>query len=324
MNALEARLADALHQEADEVRVSDTDLDRIETEFKAAVNRQPWRHFARGRRWQISVACAAAVAVAAAVTGGLALSSDDPEPAHPAGAPASDQPLVPPGLVGLWRNVPESPWLWEFSADGRMGYTQTSSGYLSGDLVAGTITRRVGDRYSAFIPAESCSTDYQIRETPAGAVVTVLGGTCDGDNGDGRGDAFDLERLSPGAAGPGALLPRHAKDKAPVRLSTSLFDGTWFHPQSSTLLVIGKAYTRSSLTYIMDDDGDGATDPDRRGLISVGPDGSVRARPSAAGNDPVCAPQFTNVVTDSATMTTTGAAGGCVPTGSQQTWIKLN
>ena len=74
----------------------------------------------------------------------------------------------------------------------------------------------------------------------------------------------------------------------------------------------------------MDDDGDGATDPDQRGLITIGTDGSVRARPSAGGGDPTCAPHFTNAMTDSTTMTTTGSGGGCVPTGTRQTWIRLN
>ena len=103
----------------------------------------------------------------------------------------------------------------------------------------------------------------------------------------------------------------------------SLLDGTWLHAESRTLLVIGTGYAGSSKTYIMDDDGDGSTDPDQRGVITTGPDGVVQARPTA-DYDPGCAPQFAAVVSDSATMTTTAGDGGCVPTGVRQTWIRLN
>ena len=68
--------------------------------------------------------------------------------------------------------------------------------------------------------------------------MTVLGGTCvDGSD---VGGEYDLERLSPGGAGPGALAPHHARAETPVRMSASQLDGTWFDPGSSTLLVIGR------------------------------------------------------------------------------------
>jgi hypothetical protein len=37
-----------------------------------------------------------------------------------------------------------------------------------------------------------------------------------------------------------------------------------------------------------------------------------------------CAPVFTAVTTDTATMTTTAGEGGCFPAGTTQTWIALN
>ncbi|KGN41101.1 hypothetical protein N801_09535 [Knoellia aerolata DSM 18566] len=300
--------------------VTESDVERLEVEIRERIDSGALGGPAERprRRWALA---AAAAATAAAVAGGLALSADDPAPTRPAPTPVSDQPLVPADLVGLWRNVPESPWLWEFTADGRMGATETSSGYLSGGTVAKTISRRDGDRYITSDPTEDCGTDYRVRLTSAGAVVTVLSGTCAEDW---VGAEYDLERLSPGVAGPGAILPRHAKADAPTRMTTAQLDGTWFDPESSTVLVVGQGYSGVSLTYVMDDDGDGATDPDQRGLLAMEPDGSIRARPSAGNADVECGPQFTNVMTDSATMTTTGADGGCAPTGSQQTWIRVN
>jgi len=323
VNDVESRTREALHEAVDEVVVSDHDVARMEADLLSSLAGPRWSAASGGalsrrrRRWGLA---AAAVAVAAAVAGGLALSADDPEAVRPAGAPVSDRPLVPPELVGLWRNVPQSPWLWEFTSDGRMGVTQTSSGYLSGETVAKTITRRDGDRYLTVDPTDACSTEFRVTFTSVGAVVTVLSGTCVDDWG---GAEYDVERLWPGSVGPQALEPRYPKAAAAVRMNGNLLDGTWLHAESRTLLVIGARHAGSSLTYVMDDDGDGSTDPDQRGVLSLGADGAVRARPTA-GDDRGCAPQFTTAVTDSATMTTTAGAGGCVPIGGQQTWIRLN
>jgi len=319
MSILEARAHEAMHHVVDGLEVTDEDIGRMEDDLRAALAGHGRLRGQRGgrRRWGLAVA---ALLTAVAVGRGAALVADDTSPARLSGAAPAKPRLIPPELVGLWREVPRSPFVWQFTDDDRMGNTPTATGYLTGDVVAMTVTRRVADRYTASNSAAACSTEFRIRMTPAGLVVTVLSGTCVDDR---DGDEFTLERLSPGVPGPQALEPRYAKADATVPLSVHVLDGTWFHVQSSTLLVIGTGHAGSSLTYVMDDDGDGSTDPDQRGLLSVGPDRSIRALPSgvdAAG----CTPQFTNVVTDSATMTTTGLDGGCVPAGSRQTWIRLN
>ena len=75
--------------------------------------------------------------------------------------------------------------------------------------------------------------------------------------------------------------------------------------------------------YLVDDDGDGPFAPDQRGTVTMAPSGATLPVPSTQTPDG-CAPVFTKVTSDKATMTTTAGAGGCFPEGSTQTWVALN
>ncbi|KRE40983.1 hypothetical protein [Knoellia sp. Soil729] len=319
MSILEARAHDAMHQVMDGLDVTDEDIGRMEDDLRAALAGPGRLQGRRGgrRRWRLAVAALVAVVALAA---GAVLVTDDSPPARPAGAAPVEARLLPPELVGLWREVPHSPYVWQFTDDDRMGNTPTATGYLTGEIVAMAVTRRVADRYTATNATAACSTEFRIRTTPAGVTVTALGGTCADYE---SGDEFTLERLSPGVPRAQALVPRFPEGETVVGLPTSLLDGTWFHPESGSVLVIGRGHTGSSLTYVLDDDGDGATDPDHRGVLTVMLDRSIRGRASGTG-DTGCAPQFAEVVSNAATMTTTGLDGGCVPAGTRQTWIRLN
>ena len=324
MNAVEARTREALHDAVDALGVTEADVARMQAQMLDAV-RGTRRHgvsrvLAPGRRrWGLA---AAAVAVAAAIAGGLALSAEDSEPTQPAGAPASDQPLVPAELVGLWREVPNSPHVWEVTADGRIGWTGSPNGYLGGVAVGSRVTRRVG-AVLTLAPSTvrpECHGEHRfVMTSPMAVSVTNLSKTCDVPPGWGA----RLERISPETSSGDAVVPLVASRPPSRVLSVDDLRGSWLDPASGTLLVVGGEGVGAWSTYLMDDDGDGSTAPDHRGLVSVRPDGSVQLRPFATA-DPSCTPSFEDVVSDAATLTTTGGGGGCFPSGSTQVWVRLN
>lgn len=84
-----------------------------------------------------------------------------------------------------------------------------------------------------------------------------------------------------------------------------------------------RSWVQGKAEYVLDDDGDALVAPDQRGTVTVTPSGAVGpvAGASTVGN---CAPVFTKVVSDRATLTTTAGPGGCFPEGSTQTWVALN
>lgn len=326
MSEVEARTRAALHEIVGGVDVTDHDVARMEADLLTALDprRRPGGSHVRAlgpvrRRWGLA---AAAVAAVAAIAGGIALSSDGWEPARPAGAPPSDQPLVPPELVGLWREVPNSPHVWEFTADGRVGWTKSANGYLSGEAIGSRVTRRVGDVLT-LAPSEArpeCHGDHRfVITSPMAASVTNLSTTCDVPPGWGT----LLERISPETSPGDAVIPlMGARPQSTVR-SVDGIRGSWLHAASGTILVVGGEKSGPWLTYLIDDDGDGSTAPDQRGLVSVRPDGSGQVRPFASA-DADCTPSFAGVVSDGATLSTTSGRDGCFPPGSTQVWISLN
>lgn len=325
MNTAEARTREALHDVVDRIEVSGQDVARMEHELarRSGTVTGPVGVVAGRSRRRLLVAVAAVVLLAVGVAG---LSSRDADPtqpagapAQPAGAPAQVGPLVPPELVGTWRNVPDSLWVWEFSADGHLGAVESASSYLAGGTRANTVTRRVDDVYTTVDP-DGCITEMRISPTsPEAVAVTMLSGTCEVE----EGLELQLERVAPGPAGARAQLPHRSPGTPFARRNIGFLDGTWLHVESGTVLAVGSPAVGDAHTYVMDDDGDGATRPDQRGLVTLAQDGAVQARPFAS--DTVgCSPNFASIVTDGARMTTTSAAGGCFPVGSSQTWVGLN
>ncbi|MFC7492045.1 MULTISPECIES: hypothetical protein [unclassified Knoellia] len=322
MSAIEDLLRDALHGEGDAIDVTDADVARLETELREAIEGRPRAGIVSVPRRRITVSVAAAVAAAVAlVAGGYALGQRERGPTQPAGAPTQEQPPVPPWLVGLWRAEGNSQWLWEFRADGRVGVTDNSGGYLRGDTVKDRITRRVGDQFTldGAEPIAGCDgTDSFRLLSPGVLMFASLTEGCQPDP-----DGFPLQRVLPRPAGPQAEEPAVPATDPFVVDSNGSLEGSWLHVESGTLLSVGLRPVGASLTYVIDDDGDGSTDPDQRGLISVNTNGSVQVRPFAQ-DTPGCSPVFTKVVSNEATLTTTSAAGGCFPAGSRQTWIRLH
>ena len=318
MKGLELRTSEALHRVADGLPVSEDDMDRMEGELITLLETKPSQvRVASRSRWDWGVA---AVAAAALVLGGVALWQVNHEKPSPAGpAPAPTLPLVPPELVGLWQNQPDSPWLWEITADGWITNTDTPAGYLQGSGLVGTVVQRVGDRYTiaepgAKPPVGGCN-GLLIRVV--GAQALHLKEDCP------NGLDLQLEKVSPRYPSTAPLRARFPVEvERHVTLPTQL-DGTWAHQESNRVLVIGLPWVGDGLSYAIDDDGDGSVRPDQRGVLTIGPDGVVRAEPEA-GSEGGCAPAFSKVVSNTATLVTTSSAGGCFPAGSKQTWLRLH
>jgi hypothetical protein len=330
---MEGRTREALHQVADGLIVSEHDLDRMEGNLMTLLDSRPTdEHAPPRRRKDWAVAAAAAVAL---VVSGVAFweANHDSSPTQPAVRPAPRPSLVPPELVGLWQNQ-DSPWLWEFTVDGRILNTSTAEGYLrgSGDLRGGDGAMTVVDRRGDVYTLTDASTAATTPGTPTGPdngcgtrIQVVAPETvtyrdeCSGD----AGISLRFERLSPRDPAAPALAPRFPVGVARrVTLVTQL-EGTWVNRETNRVLVVASPAVGEGLTYLVDDDGDGSVRPDQRGVLTLAPDGSVRPQPrtsSPAG----CAPVFSKAISNVATLVTTSGRNGCFPAGSTQTWLRIN
>jgi hypothetical protein len=322
VNAMEGRTREALHQVADGLIVSEHDLDRMEGNLMTLLDSRPTEEHAPPRRrkdW--AVAAAAAVAL---VVSGVALwqATNDSPQNQPASrlTPQPSQPLVQPGIVGLWQNQPDSPWLWEITADGQILWTETASGYLYGGKNA--IIKRDGDIYTV-VRHDQAGCTQLFRANVQGAnnatLTTTTGGTCI----ETSGEVLSLERVSPRDPSSTPLKARFPTEVSrPVTEETQL-EGSWVNAETNRVLMVGQPSGNGGRAYGLDDDGDGSVRPDQRGVLTVGADGSVRPQPETGGAGG-CAPAFSKVVSNTATLVTTSGANGCFPAGSRQTWLRLN
>lgn len=276
----------------------------------------------------------AAVAAVALVVAGVALwQVNHPEPTPPSGglAPQPTRQLIPTELVGLWQATPDSSWLWEFSADGRLLITVGVDGYLrgAGDVRgsdgAETVTiERTGNTY-AMNDAQASTTGVDGSSGCSGSRIEFVAAETISlvDDCGGAGSELRLERVSPRDPTAPALRPRFAQGVARPVTAVGQLEGSWVNAETHRVLAVGPPSDGAALTYVLDDDGDGSVRPDQRGTLTVGAGGSVRPRPGSntAGG---CAPTFSKVVTTGATLVTTSTGNSCFPVGSTQTWLRLN
>lgn len=313
MNVTEQRAATAMRQVADGVVVTDVDLDRLEADLMDRIHhrRAPAPRYTP---WQWAVAACAALGV---VLGGLALWVDRPEPAPPA-----EPRLQISDLVGLWReDLVGSSWLWEFHSDGTMGFAQSPGGYLSGGPAEGRFVIR-GRTFTFSTPGGSCPEVYTVAfSSPADMEAKA-------ERRDGcsqyEGMVFRLTRISPLAKAATKIVPlQQSRTSRPVTEVMQL-KGSWLQPATGALLVIGQRPTSREVEYLRDDDGDGGVDPDERGTVVLGRNGSVELRP-AEGYWPRCSTVYSKSTTDNSTLTGVVTAYGCaVGHGGTVTWLRLN
>jgi hypothetical protein len=316
---MEARACAALHRVADGLLVSEQDLDRMEGTLMTLLETKPARRTlpAPRRRWDWAVA---AVAVLALVLGGLALWRVNRDTTPPAAPPRTQtQPLVPPELVGVYQNQPDSEWIWEITADGRIGQVATPVDYLAGEtLDDDRAYARDGELFK--VNAGPCASTWRIESRAIGQYdLTIEADPC----GDNQGAVFQLERIAPRDPAQRPLAPRFARDPQRTMDLVTQFQGTWVNTGTNQLLVVGSPQVGNGVDYLLDDDGDGSVDPDQRGVLRVGQDGTIRTEPDENSTGG-CLLVFAKAVTDTATMVTTSGAGGCSQAGTTQTWLRLN
>jgi hypothetical protein len=325
---MEDRTREALHRVADGLVVSEHDLDRMERSLMTLIDTRPTEGpvSPRPRRdWVV-----AAVAAAALVVAGVALwrANTDP-PSQPADRPAppSSRSLIRPELVGLWR-AQDSPWLWEITSEGRILNTDTAAGYLRapsdarGGDGALTVTKREGDLYT-LAETNPPRTPGDCDTLRIGVVAADEATLADGCPTTGEQMVLHLERVSPRDAAAPALTPRFPAAAEQQVTRADQLEGTWAHQGTGRVLVMGRLSAAAPLSYVLDDDGDGTVRPDRQGVLTVGADGSVRPQPGTSTGQG-CAPVFTKVVSNAATLVTTSGEGDCFRAGSTQTWLRLN
>ncbi|WP_353950346.1 hypothetical protein V6K52_11955 [Knoellia sp. S7-12] len=312
MNAQELALHVALHEAMDDVAVTDHDVARMESGLNGLIEVKA-RTESSHRRWRLAVAAAAVLVV---LTVGVAQRQGDRELSRPAGLPVSDQPLVPADLVGTWQNVPDSPWVWEFTAEGEFSAHSTADDYLKGHA-GDRIVARSGEVYTVK-SAEQCDETWRIRNVRPGVVtIVLLTSPCRIETGE-----MDLERVAPAPYPSGELSPKSTTDDPGSIQWSPFINGVWLHAETGTVLAVGSPWGGDVLSYVVDDDGDGATNPDQRGRVTVSDDAPPVFRPDAT-EGAECVLRFSSVVIDLGVMTTTSADGGCSPAGSRQKWVRL-
>ncbi|MFW5474785.1 hypothetical protein ACOCJ5_15860 [Knoellia sp. CPCC 206450] len=328
MSIVEARTSAALHDVVDALPVTENDVARMESdlfEVLAAPRVVRGAGFgatglrgarARRRRWGL---VAAAVATAAVVVG-LVLTGDPPDPAQPARPPVSDQPFIPPEVVGTWRLGSDSRHVWVFVGDGRVSVDPTADDFLEADF-KDRVVSRTGDLYTVHTE-DGCDEVVRIRQLRPGVVGLAAQRTsCDPTLGPEPEERM-LERVSPQPYLGGALgapLPTVAPGFAP---QSTFLDGVWLHPASGTVLAIGRPWRSGLLTYVLDDDGDGKSDPDQRGRVTMR-DGTAPVFRRDSADRSACQLTFTSVVVVHTTMSTTSEAGGCLLPGTWR-WARIS
>ena len=325
MNGTEGRTRKALHEVADGLLVSDDDLRRMEEDIMTLVDTptSKQQYAAPSRRWAWAVAAAAAAALVLAGTA-LWRTGDHAVAPVPATSPTADAAILfDPELVGLWRNEVDGNFLWTFTADGRVTWLDSAQGMIHGARELRPVTARDGDTYDVLQQPGDCTVRFHTYFIgPDTARIEVLDDQCPG--GYEAGDEGRFERVSGRAASSQPLEPYYPKGPSRPAESMTSVSGTWLDPDTGTVLALASPnWAAGDAEYLMDDDGDGVMSPDQRGRVTMAPSGAVQPvdGPATAGT---CAPVFTSVTTDTATMTTTAGAGGCFPEGSRTTWVSVN
>ena len=87
------------------------------------------------------------------------------------------------------------------------------------------------------------------------------------------------------------------------------------------MLVVGDPGRTDALRYVLDDDGDGVTEPDQRGRVTLR-EGRPPVFESDAAAQPSCALIFSSIAIVRDQMTTTSPSGGCLP--GSRTWVRIS
>ncbi|MFW5470149.1 hypothetical protein ACOCJ4_08905 [Knoellia sp. CPCC 206435] len=169
-----------------------------------------------------------------------------------AALPRTRRPVAPRGTTPARRR-------WSLAADGEMLAVMYAPAYLEG-FAGDRLVSRSGDVYTVSL-AQGCTETWRVR------------------------GELQLERLSPEPYLAGELSIPPVAETPGFGIEKDVVDGVWLHPGTGTVLAVGRPWGGSVLRYVLDDDGDGASDPDQRGRVTV-PDNGVPVFQPDAGEGP--------------------------------------
>ena len=310
----ERRVTTALREYARDVDVTDDDLDRLEARLHERLH--PAARRSR-RPWEWAVAACAAAALVLAVTALWRTRAEETMPATPPEVTSAD-------LAGVW--LSEYPrgggWLWQFTLDGRIGFTQTARTYvtLSEHREPFTLEGDVID-----FPASGARCRATVRQSDEGRLrLTPVPDVAGCDLFD-DGDVWDFVRVSPvSVAGATLVEGPNEDDRRPATEPDSMTDvaGTWLFEGTGTVLVVVRSSPREG-EYFLDEEGDGVR-PDQRGTLVLPPDGGIVLRP-AGGAEQGCETVYSRVVSTGVALRLELAGSSCGRLGAARgTWVRLN
>ncbi len=311
----ERRVTTALREYARGVDVTDEDLDLLEARLHERLHPAARRDRGR-RRWEWAVAACAVAALVLAVTALWRTRVEETMPATP--------PVVTPAdLAGVW--LSEYPrgggWLWHFTLDGRIGFTNTAKAYVTASEHRQPFALE-GDVLD--FPENGQRCHATVRQSDEGRMtLTPVLGTPQCDLFD-DGDVWDFVRVSPASLA-GAMLVSgpNEEDRRPATEPEFMTDvaGTWLFEGTGTVLVVVRSSPREG-EYFIDSEGNGVH-PDERGAVALPPDGGIVLRPAGAGQG--CETVYSRVVSTGVALQLELADTSCGRLGAaRDTWIRLN
>ena len=315
MNTLERRITDALRAYGEGLDMTAKDIDRLEQELEP--RQEAHRQQRRNRIWQAAVA---ACAVTGVVLGALALRGDPEPPKVPTGPPAQ----TTKGLEGIWLLNDGSGYLWTFSVDGKLRYTNQPYDPLvhtdsSGEPAFtyrytpdGFILDGSGDCDDVF--AATISADGRLRATVMGTTGSGCPSEAPRDPSE-PPEVYEFTRISPkSVAGAQLPVPDTTAGESLVNRLDNLV-GTWLFPGSGTLLTVTASGVYSVSTF------DSLYRP-QTGMLSVTRSGGLVFSPT---DSPRCDAVYT-AWSRTTTVHVTPQAGSCRELGdaAEADWIRLN
>lgn len=312
----ERRVTTAMRAYAHGLDVTDADLDRLEAAVGERLHTGPRQNGPR-RPWEWAVAACAVVALVLAVAAVWRTRVEETVPAMPPS-------VTPADLAGVW--LSEYPrgggWLWHFTLDGRIGFTNTARAYVT-----------VSEHRKAFVlegdvldfPEGGQRCRAAVRQRDEGTMtLTPVRDRPQCDLFD-DGDVWDFVRVSPvSVAGTTLAEGPNEDDRRPAAEPDSLTDvaGTWLFEGTGTVLVVVRSSAREG-EYFVDEEGDGVR-PDQRGTLVIPPDGGIVLRP-AGGVEQGCETVYSRVVSTGVSLQLQLADSSCGRLGAARgTWIRLN
>lgn len=309
MNTLERRVSEQLRAFGEGLDMTTQDIDRLERQLEQ--KQETSRKQRRRRIWQAAVA---ACAVTAVVLGALALRNDAERPKAPAGPPS----LTITDLAGIWRvDGDTTPWLWSFTADGKLTHVEVPEAWTGTDSEEWTFTPAPGG-FTEVSPGgdTACHATWAATISPDGrmrATVKQASATCGVQPGP---DVWAFTRISPVSLAGATMSSNWPSSSESKVTQPAQLHGTWLLKGTGTVLAVN-----DSGRFVVQDLGQ--PDGKHSGSVTVQKDGSVLL-PGLNGLG--CTVVYRSMTTRNNTLEAARPLGtDCgLPDAPSHTWIRLN